>query len=48
MEETMKDIKIGVVSTYPEMSKLINKMASEMEINLEVREGKLCDWVVTG
>jgi len=41
MKETMKDIKIGVVSTYPEMSKLINKMASEMEINMEVREGIL-------
>ncbi len=37
----MKDIKIGVVSTYPEMSKLITKMADEMKLNLEVREGIL-------
>lgn len=37
----MKNIKIGVVSTYPEMTKLVRTMADEMKLNLEVREGVL-------
>ncbi|WP_347491220.1 sigma 54-interacting transcriptional regulator [Desulfoscipio sp. XC116] len=37
----MKDIKIGVVSTYPEMSELITRAANEMGLDLEVREGIL-------
>jgi len=34
-------MKIGVVSTYPEMSRLIRKMAAENNLNLELREGVL-------
>ncbi|MFZ5643398.1 MAG: sigma 54-interacting transcriptional regulator [Bacillota bacterium] len=37
----MENIKIGVVSTYPEMTKLVRTMADEMKLNLEVREGVL-------
>lgn len=37
----MEHIKIGVVSTYPEMSKLITKMAADKNLNIELREGVL-------
>ncbi|TYO96182.1 sigma 54-interacting transcriptional regulator [Desulfallas thermosapovorans] len=37
----MKEIKIGVVSTYPEMSELMTAIAKEMNLDLEVREGVL-------
>lgn len=37
----MENIKIGVVSTYPEMTGLVNKIAGEMKIDLEVKEGVL-------
>lgn len=37
----MQDIKIGVVSTYPEMSELIRTMADEMKLNMVIREGVL-------
>ncbi|MFZ5647663.1 MAG: sigma 54-interacting transcriptional regulator [Bacillota bacterium] len=37
----MNDVKIGVVSTYPELSKLIRKMAGEMKLDLDLKEGVL-------
>lgn len=37
----MDNMKIGVVSTYPEMSELITRMAGEMNLHLEIREGVL-------
>ncbi len=37
----MDNTKIGVVSTYPEMTKMIRTLAGEMNLNLEVREGVL-------
>ena len=37
----MENMKIGVVSTYPEMSGLITKMANEKNLNIELREGVL-------
>ncbi|GBF35032.1 zinc sigma-54-dependent two-component system response regulator [Desulfocucumis palustris] len=37
----MDDVKIGVVSTYPELSGLIQKLAREMGLDLEIREGIL-------
>ncbi len=37
----MHDFTIGVVSTYPELSQQIRKLADEMKLNLELREGIL-------
>ncbi|MCL6634593.1 MAG: sigma 54-interacting transcriptional regulator [Peptococcaceae bacterium] len=37
----MTDIKIGVVSTYPELSRLIRELAVEMKLDLELKEGIL-------
>lgn len=37
----MENIKIGVVSTYPEMTALVKEIAGEMKLDLEVREGVL-------
>lgn len=37
----MENIKIGVVSTYPEMTRLVMTIADEMKLNLEVKEGVL-------
>lgn len=37
----MYDFKIGVISTYPELSQQIQKLADEMKLNLELREGIL-------
>lgn len=37
----MHDIKIGVVSTYPELSELIKKFTGEMGLDIELREGIL-------
>lgn len=37
----MTDVKIGVVSTYPELSKLMFKLAGEMKLDLELKEGVL-------
>ncbi len=37
----MTDVKIGVVSTYPELSTLMLKLAGEMNLNLVSKEGVL-------
>ncbi|MCL6638469.1 MAG: sigma 54-interacting transcriptional regulator [Firmicutes bacterium] len=37
----MTDIKIGVVSTYPELSTLMRKIASQMKLDLDLKEGVL-------
>ncbi|MFZ5633267.1 MAG: sigma 54-interacting transcriptional regulator [Bacillota bacterium] len=37
----MNDFKIGVVSTYPELSKQILRLAEEMRLGLELKEGIL-------
>ncbi|MHB8918255.1 MAG: sigma 54-interacting transcriptional regulator [Desulfocucumaceae bacterium] len=37
----MDDFRIGVISTYPELSKQILQLADEMKLNLELKEGVL-------
>lgn len=37
----MTDVKIGVVSTYPELSQLIRKLAGEMSLDLDLKEAIL-------
>lgn len=37
----MTDVKIGVVSTYPGLSILMRKIASEMNLDMELKEGIL-------
>ncbi|MCL6611914.1 MAG: sigma 54-interacting transcriptional regulator [Peptococcaceae bacterium] len=37
----MNDFKIGVISTYPELSQQILKLADEMKLNLDLEEGIL-------
>ncbi|WP_027364252.1 sigma 54-interacting transcriptional regulator [Desulfotruncus alcoholivorax] len=37
----MSDVKIGVISTYPELSDYIKKIAGEMKLDLQIKEGVL-------
>ncbi|SFR04614.1 sigma 54-interacting transcriptional regulator [Desulfoscipio geothermicus] len=41
----MSDVKIGVVSTYPKLSQLIQKIAGEMKLDLEIKEAILDEGV---
>jgi PAS domain S-box-containing protein len=41
----VSDVKIGVVSTYPELSQLIQQISGEMKLDLEVKEAILDEGV---
>jgi hypothetical protein len=41
----MSGVRIGVVSTYPELSELIQKLAHDMNLDLELREAVLDEGV---
>ncbi|MHB8158832.1 MAG: PrpR N-terminal domain-containing protein, partial [Desulfocucumaceae bacterium] len=37
----MSDVKIGVISTYPQFSELISEIAGKMKLDIEIKEGVL-------
>ncbi|MDK2887751.1 MAG: hypothetical protein PWP72_629 [Thermoanaerobacter sp.] len=41
----MSGVRLGVVSTYPELSKLVQKLAGDMNLDLELREAVLDEGV---